>query len=575
MSRTAMLQGTASERGLPGVFRRISAFRAAAHLLVWFPLLLAVARSAAGGWRPVSDNAAIALRSWDVLTANAPLVGQATRLATGVYDPGPLQYWLLTLPVHVDPLHGVLWGATLWCMVAASLTIEAAWAAAGRLGGLLATAIVLGAFAWIPAITLVPCWNPWFGLMFLLAAFAAGAATLSGRRGWWPVVVIAGSIAAQAHLMFAITAVALVVLCLAVGLVETYRAKARYTWAVVGFVAALACWSAPFIQQIAAPTGNLTALASGRGAPGPQAGPAFGLKALAASVQPSPFWWRPLTSLVKLSVINERTVLAGAVVLALAVVVLAVAVYPLRSRRAMELAALSLTASATVADTYGHIPTLTIRMTTSGPGDLRYLMAPMYVVGVLAWLTTGTVLMLAGWNAVQQVKSRDQARRNDTSSDAPRVGGAPWAIPAMTVAAVAVIGLAALPATDIASASISQIKAMRAVGIAAQRIERALPHRQLALSVRAATDPERRQVTYGLVYALRTAGYRPEISSRPWALQLGHAYLFRGGPMTHVTVLMRGGGLSVVWRYEGAAERDAAEATSPHRASGTSQPDRV
>ncbi len=540
--------------------RRVSALRAGAHVLAWLPFVFAVARSVASGWRPVSDNAAIALRSWDVLTAHAPLVGQATRLAGGVYDLGPLQYWLLTLPVRVDPLHGVLWGAALWCMVAASLTIEGAWAAAGGLGGLLATAIVLGALAWIPAITLLPCWNPWFGLMFFLAAFAGGAATLAGHLGWWPVVVIAGSIAAQAHLMFTVTAVVLVVLCLAVGLVETYRAKARYAWAVVGFVAALACWIAPLIQQLGSGTGNFTALASGRGAPGPHGGLAFGLKALAASVQPPPFWWRPLTSLVKLSVVDERTVPAGAGVLALAVVVLAVAVYPLRSRRAIALAALSLTAAATAVYTYGQIPTLTIRMTTSSIGNLRYLMAPMYLVGVLVWLTTGTVLVLVGRQAVQQVKSRDMARGNDTSSDAPRVGGSPWAVPAMTVAAVAVIGLAALAGTEIASASISQIKAMRAVGIAAQRIEQAIPRRRLALSVRAATTDGRRQVTYGLVYALQTAGYRPEISKWSWALQLGRTYLFSGRPMTHVTVLIRGSGLSVVWRHEGAAERGAAEA---------------
>jgi hypothetical protein len=528
--------------------RRVSALRAGAHVLAWLPFVFAVARSVASGWRPVSDNAAIALRSWDVLTAHAPLVGQATRLAGNVYDPGPLQYWLLTLPVHADPLHGVLWGAALWCMVAASLAIEGAWAAAGRLGGLLATAIVLGALAWIPAITLLPCWNPWFGLMFFLAAFAAGAATLSGHHRWWPVVVIAGSIAAQAHLMFTVAAVVLVVLCLAAGLAETYRAKARYTWAVVGLVAALACWSAPLIQQFASRTGNLAALASGRGAPGPHGGLAFGLKALAASVQPPPFWWRPLTSLVKLGVIDERTVPAGAGVLALAVVALAVAVYPLPSRRAIALAALSLTAAATAAYTYAQIPARTIRMTTSDLSNLRYLMAPMYVVGVLVWLTTGTILVLSGRPAVQQLKSRDMSRGSHTASAALHVGGVRRAVPAMTMAAVAVIGLAALVATEIGSAAISQTWAMRAVTTAVQRIEPSVSRRQLTLSVLAATNPERRQVTFGLVYALHTLGYGPEISQRWWASQLGYPYLFRGRPMTHVKVLIRGGGLSVVSR---------------------------
>ena len=87
---------------------------------------------------------------------------------------------------------------------------------------------------------------------------------------------------------------------------------------------------------------------------------------------------------------------------------------------------------------------------------------------------------------------------------------------------------------------------MRAVATAAQRIERSVSRRQLALSVHAATDPDRRQVTFGLVCELDTLGYDPEISHRRWALQLGHRYLFRGRPMTHVNVLIRGGSLSVV-----------------------------
>jgi hypothetical protein len=189
-------------------------------------------------------------------------------------------------------------------------------------------------------------------------------------------------------------------------------------------------------------------------------------------------------------------------------------------------------------------------MTTSGLGNLRYLMAPTYLVGVLVWLTTGTILVLAGRQAVQRVKSRDLSRWNHAASAAPRLGGVPWAVPALAIAAVAVIGLAALAATEIRSVAISQTWAMRAVTTAAERIEPSVSRRQLALSVHAASNPDRRQVTFGLVYALRTLGYGPEISQRWWALQLGHLYLFRGRPMTHVNVLIRGGSLSVVSRYE-------------------------
>ena len=99
---------------------------------------------------------------------------------------------------------GVLWGAAVWCTVAASLAIDAAWAAAGAPGGVLASGMIPGVVAWIPAIAMVPGWNPWFGMMFFIAALAAGSPVLSGRRRWWPVLVVTGSVAAQAHLMYAI-----------------------------------------------------------------------------------------------------------------------------------------------------------------------------------------------------------------------------------------------------------------------------------------------------------------------------------------------------------------------------------
>jgi hypothetical protein len=519
------------------VFSRVSALRVAAHVVAWLPFVYAGAREVHDGWRPVSDNAGIALRSWDVLSAHAPLVGQATRLASGVYDPGPLQYWLLTVPVHIDPVHGVLWGAALWCMLAASLTIEAAWSVAGRLGGLIATGVILGAIAWIPAIALLPCWNPWFGLMYFLAELAACWAVMSGHRGWGPVLVIAGSIAAQAHLMYTVTAVAVVLLGLIVGLVDTYRAKAGYRWAIVSVVAGLACWSAPLIQEFTTRNGNLSALASGKGTPGALAGLPFGLKALAAAAQPPPFWWSSITSLGKLSLINQRSAAAGAVVLALAVAVLAVALYVLRSRRIAALAAVSLTVTVTAFLMYAHIPKSSVSMSTTSVNNLRYLMAPMFAVGVLAWLSLGAVCVQAA--AARRARRPAAAAGDGTAAAAPRPTTARWAAPALGLTAVAFVALAALVGLEVGHAGVSQSPAMRAVGTVFPQIEHAVSRRPLALSVIAESNQDRRQVTFGLMYALNSAGYRPEISNK-WALQLGSIYEFHGKPMTHVTVLVRG-----------------------------------
>jgi hypothetical protein len=526
--------------------RRVSAVRAAAHVLVWLPFIIALARSLHDGWRPVSDNAGIALRSWDVLTAHAPLVGQATRLAHGVYDPGPLQYWLLTLPVHIDPVHGVLWGGALWCMVAASLTIEAAWSAAGTPGGLLATAAILGVLAWIPQITMLPCWNPWFGIMYLLAAIAACVAVLCGHRRWWPVLVVAGSIAAQAHLMFTITAVALVILGLGVGLVETYRARARYGWAVTGLIVGLVCWSAPLIQQVTGRPGNLGALLHGQGPPGSQAGLGFGLKALAASAQPPPFWWTPESELLKLSRIDTRSAAVGLVILVLAVAVLAAAAYWLRSRRAVAVAAVSLTVAVTTMVMYSHIPKSSVIMTTTSVNNLRYLMAPMYPVGALFWLAAGVVVVLAVRRA-RTVESGAPARADEATAAAsgPPAAATPRAARVVAASAVVLIGLAAFVGVAIVRSPISQFPSMGVVSAASQQIEHKISSRKIMLTVVAPNNPSRRQITFGLAYALHAAGYRPEIRTI-WGTQLGPFYVFRGQPMTHVTVWTRdSGGLSV------------------------------
>src|SRR5712691_2062021 len=177
--------------------RRASLLRVATHVASWLPFLAVVADSMRVKWRVVGDGAGIALHSWNALTAHGPLVGQTTELAHGLHDPGPLQYWLLAVPVHLDPVRGVLWGAALWCMVAGSLTIEATWSALGKIGGLLASGTILAMVAWRPELAIKPYWNPWFGMLFFLAALAACWAVMSGRRRWWPLLVITASVAAQ------------------------------------------------------------------------------------------------------------------------------------------------------------------------------------------------------------------------------------------------------------------------------------------------------------------------------------------------------------------------------------------
>src|SRR5215471_1100852 len=279
-------------RGLGIAVRPGVAVRLTAHIAVWVPFVYALVRSLERGWVALSDAAIIALRSWDVLTAHGPLVGQATRLGHGMFDLGPLEYWLLTVPVHLDPRHGSLWGAALWCMLAGSLAIEAAWSVAGMLGGLAASGMILGIIAWYP----------------LIDSIRSGA----GYRG--------------------------------------------YRWAVIGVIAAAACWAAPLVQQFTTRPGNMTALLSNQGGRGPGAGLTFGLRALAGATEPPAYWWKPLNSLGYLGLVWRRSAGFGVFSVVLVAVILIIALWMLRSRRTASLAALTLLLSVAVVVTFADIP---------------------------------------------------------------------------------------------------------------------------------------------------------------------------------------------------------------------------
>lgn len=542
-------------------FNRSVAFRAATHLATWLPFLYGAVSAVRHGWRPISDNAGIAIRSWDVLTSYGPLLGQPSRLARGVYDPGPLQYWLLTVPAHIDPQTGVLWGAALWCIVAASLTIEAARSAAGAAGGLLASAAVLGAVLWIPGITRQPLWNPWFGLMFFLAALAAGWAVMAGRRGWWPVLMVTASVAAQAHLMYAIASGSLVLLALIVGLTDVIRHRAGSVWAdfqwvAYGLGAALICWSAPLLQQFTGKHGNLGKLLSNGGGSGQTGGTTFGLKALAASVQPPPLWWTSFPQIRSLALADQRSAAVGVAALVIMAAVLVAAIWPLHSRRTAAVAAVGLLLSVAAIYTYAAVPAANISQQSTTFNSLTYLLAPMFPLGVAAWITlVAGVVMVArrvrGPAAATTAAEEDAGPQAAQAQTRPAAGllRAPWALPAGALASVALILLTSLLVISqnrvpqpTANASVNYY-----VGVASRKIEARLPGQPIALTVLGRDRHFRRRLTFALAYALNTMGYRPLVEQK-YAWQLGPAFTFRGQQITQVTVHMRPGGVGVVVR---------------------------
>ena len=517
-----------------------------AHLAAWLPFVTGTVRLVRDGWFPLGDNAAIALRSWNSLTAHGPLVGQATRLAHGVFDPGPLEYWLLAIPVHISPAHGILWGATICCMAACSVAIEAAWAAGGALAGLAASALTIGMVLWLPAIAVPPSWNPSFGAIFFLAALATAWAVLCGRRGWWPGLVVTASIASQAHLMFALASVTLVLLTLIVGVIDTARSKparavAGYRWAIIGVLLGVACWIGPFIQQFTSRDGNLSKLiANSESGLGPRTGWVFAVKAISAAVQPPPLWWKSALSANRIaSEISAHSPWPGVVALLILVVAIAAGLGPLHSRRLAALAAVTLVLSLGALVTYSSIPVRPTTLLT-----LAYLIMLILPLGVGCWLVTGTLIVLTvRWARARHAAGAAQpANAADAARQPPR-----WATGAAIAGAVAVAALAvlSLPRQTTAVRYVMKDPALALTRAAASEIEHKLPGQRVVLLVQDQDEDLDGRVTLSLTWALTPSGFHAEATKTRLARELGSSYVYHGRAMKLVIVIIRDGHVSV------------------------------
>ncbi len=522
--------------------------RVVAHLAAWLPFVIGAVRLIRRGWRPVGDEAAIALRSWNSLTAHGPLVGQATRLAHGVFDPGPLEYWLLALPVHLDTVHGVLWGAVICCLVACSLAIEAAWSVLGAAGGLCASGFIVGLVLWTPDITLPPSWNPWFGIVFFTAALAAAWAVLSGRRGWWPGLVVTASIAAQAHLMFTVPSGVLAVLALIVGLVDTIRARSRYWWVLIGVVAGAACWAAPLIQQFTSRNGNgnlgLLFSSSGGATTGTRTGGAFSLKALSAAMGPPPLWWKShLQPTAIFNLISHRSTWFAVAALILIAVAGLTAIRPLRCRPLASLAAVTLVISFGSLVTYSSIP---VHYTSLG--TLPYLVVLLFPVGVLSWLVVGSwaVLMARLISGRLAAAERVRTRPLAAGQGATRWAGGAGRLAGLAASALLAVGVALIVVLQGPVArQITDDPSMPLSASVSRQIARDLPGQRIALSVYASDPSTLGRLTLGLTWELTPRGFHAEISRTRLARELGDRYVYRGGPIPHVRVRVRFHGASV------------------------------
>ena len=368
-----MLKPTSGWRSVP------AAVRMASHVAVWTGVLVPMFAELARGWRPFGDDAAIASRAYQVFSLHPPLTGLASAASAGtghvVFDPGPLMFYLLAVPVHLDPAHGLFWGAALCCGAVLSLSIEAAWSLGAWMIGAVVGFCVLDLVWLTPAVFENLPWNAYFPLPFFIAALVLAWVVVMGRTRWWPVLVVSASVAAESHLLFVVPAVALVVLAGMFGLI-TGRPR-RYGWLVVGLGLGLLCWLAPLIQELGAHP-NLSALIkSGRG----QAtlGLGFGLRMVGLAGAPNPIWLSHIPSGFYTMAVFEygHAPWYGGVILGL-LVVITVAAFVTGRRPLGALGAVAVTSCAALVVSFGVLPAKNFL-------NVMYLVDCLWVVGVLIW----------------------------------------------------------------------------------------------------------------------------------------------------------------------------------------------
>ena len=454
------------------------------------------------GWRASQDDAVIAIRSWGVLTAHSPLLGQITQ-ATGcsghsAFSPGPLQYWTLAIPVRIDHAHGVLWGAALVAATGMAVCVEAAWAVRGASGALAVAAASVVFAATQPLALVNPIWNPYLGVVWFAASCMAAWAVGSGRLRWWPVLVVAASIAAQTHLEYAVPAVLLAVLAPLAGLVRGRPGPRRWLWLPVGLTVGAACWAAPIAQQVTSHPGNLTVLLRCVGRQ-PTLGGRVGLQALTSAVAPPPLWFHRQAAILPDPIhhIGQHSATVG---MAILVALAAICVLAGLARR-RDVAVLAGVALAAAASTVWAIAALPV----DNRFQLGYLDVVLWPVGMLVW---GVAALVAA-ALVGEVLSR--LRRHSTRRELriDRRGAARWVL----TAAAAVLAGGVVNTVILGSGAGGQAAlfaggrgTFRGVSAAAAAAERVVPDGPLVAIATGPNSFSTYSLLYGTVWVLISNG---------------------------------------------------------------------
>lgn len=505
------------------------AFRLVCHVAAELPLLIIGIQDLAHGWLPLSDNAATAWRSYLVFTPHTPLVGHEI-VGFLPYGPGPLQNWLLAVPVRLNPAQGPLWGSVLFGIVAVALGVEAGWSVARRAGALAVALGMLVLFITQWQVLVDPVWNASFGAIWFLASLATGWASASGRLRWWPATVLAASITAQCHELPLLSVMCVALVSGVVGAFREWRTVGRASskWLLVGAAVGIAVWIPPIVQQLTHHPGNFTLLWRASHSHVATYGIAKGFGELGAMTRPIPFWLHkvPGTSLANVNFVFDY--LAGPEWWGVTVVVLlgGVAVASWLAERA-TLAALS---------TVSFVASLTMVLVLAAYPEsqwisLVYLEMFIAPVGMAAWLTLlwSMIEVVRRLLAATRIRSVERARPVLVSASLIGAGGV-----------LAASGLAvsnAMPLVSTWVPTLGEPWTVHVTRAATTQILRRPPGKSFVLHVLTPQPAQSVAIADGVGYLLRSDGFRPRLSGGRAQAAIGDDALPRPGlPIVTVDV---------------------------------------
>jgi hypothetical protein len=367
------------------------------------PIVVETVHAITAGWAPIGDDGMVAIRSYDVLSGQSPLLGMPSSGPSGVldqqaYHPGPLLFWLLALPAHFI-------GATSLPVTVGIVNVACVMgvvALAHRRGGWPLAAVVAVAIpimlASLPTDALADVWNPSAPLLpFTLLIFVAWSLAC-GEYRLLPLAVLLASFAPQSHLIYSLPALGALVVGV-VGMILTLRSRpaeptgrsSLVRWVVAALLVGLVCWSAPLIDQAVNRPGNLVLLGRAATANEPTLGTATGRRALVRAVGVPPWWLRaPRGPLERVADLNASP---GTVANLTALLVLAglVAVSLLGWRRrhsdVLAVGALGLVLCAALVLTTASIP----KESFASVGYSLWWASP---TGMFVWVTLGWSLLV-------------------------------------------------------------------------------------------------------------------------------------------------------------------------------------